>query len=287
MSLDRKFGVVIPASQDRLDNLKEVSAYLNAQTVLADEVVIVCDGWVPSEPLSAYFNVHAKVISMEKYQPNGFMQQPRNVGVKHLSDDIDYVWFLDSDCIPDPRALEAYKEALSIDETDRILIGPYEWLPPGTRSIKRELHNDPRTQMFLDYGPDFIAVEQLNFALANFSGNLMWPVSEFKRVGGFWNEINMGRCEDGELGLRASSLGVASSVVPKARAWHLWHPINTAWVVGANARDVPKLNERHPWVEEKGMIIADKDGKRFDIVCPKCEQQINSSEIWEHPCQIH
>lgn len=139
--------------------------------------------------------------------------------------------------------------------------------------------------MFQDYAPDHVAVGQLNFALANFSGNLVWPVDQFKRVGGYWNEINMGRCEDGELGLRAASMGVPMSVVPNARAWHLQHPVNMNWIQQANGRDVPMINERHPWVEDLGLIVADADGKRFDFNCPACDEIVNTLEIWNHPCQ--
>jgi GT2 family glycosyltransferase len=283
---EKQWGVVIPATQNRVENLKEVAEYLNKQTVLPDEVVIVCDGWDSYFDFQELFNVSCKSIRVKKYIPDGFHDQPRNIGVKYLSKDIDYVWFLDSDCIPSSNVLEAYKNALEKSKIDRILIGPYEWLPPGKRHIDPTLHNDPRTQIFRDFGPEYIAVRELNFALACFSGNLVWPVKEFKRVGGFWNEIHAGRCEDGELGLRASSMGVPMSVVPDARAWHLYHEINMNWIQSANSRDVPKLNARHPWVQEKGIIVADKDGKRFDIICPRCNEQINTNEIWGHPCQI-
>lgn len=285
-----KVGVVIPAAENRKKNTKFVFDCLKESLVPPDQVIIICDGWHDFDFAdSIIFNrgsvCKVTVQETEKYVPDGKHHQPRNIGVKQLDPDIDYVWFLDSDCIPSTDALYEYRKSLR-EYGSRILIGPYDWLPRGKRVPDHDLYNDPRWAMFREFDDSHIAISELNFSLANFSGNLVWPVEDFKRVGGFWNEINMGRCEDGELGLRAGAMGIPMSAVREARAWHLDHPINMDWILSANSRDVPKLNARHPWVEQKGIIVADKDGKRFDIVCPSCGKQINTSEIWEHPCQI-
>jgi hypothetical protein len=283
--MNKKWGLVIPAGENRLENLAAVGQHVAAMSEQPDQIVIICDGWFTDWNFNDYFDVGiTKIVRMEKYFPDGLHTQPRNVGVKNLSDDIDYVWFLDSDCIVAPQTLSEYKKAEALG-TKRILIGPYEWLDEGRRKLDNSVHNDPRSQMFIDYKPDYISVRELNFALANFSGNLVWPVEEFKKVGGYWNEINMGRCEDGELGLRAAAIGVPMSVVPNARAWHLQHEVNAAWVQAANGRDVPMINARHPWVRERGLIVVDKDGKRFDFECPSCKLIVNTLEIWNHPCQ--
>jgi hypothetical protein len=283
----RTYGVVIPAGEHRTYNLSLVGKYLSKQTKQPDEIVLVCDGWSNHWDFTEHFDSSiTRLVRMEKYEPNGLHEQPRNVGVRWLGDDIDFAWFLDSDCIPDKGALQAIEDAQA-QGPPRVLICPYEWLPPDTRKPVHKLYNDPRKNMFQEYDPSHVAVGDLSFALACFSGNLVWPVADFKRVGGYWNEIHTGRCEDGELGLRAASLGVPMSVCPDARAWHLYHERNEALIERRNARDVPMLNARHPWVEEKGIVVTEKDGARFDIVCPSCKEQINTLEIWEHKCQIH
>jgi predicted RNA-binding Zn-ribbon protein involved in translation (DUF1610 family) len=121
--------------------------------------------------------------------------------------------------------------------------------------------------------------------LGCFSGNLVWPIKEFKLIGGFWNELNMGRCEDGELGLRAASLGMPMSVVREARAWHIYHDINISRTYEANTRDVPLLHERHGKVEETGLKIVNEDGKRLNYVCPDCGEEFNTLMYWSHECQ--
>src|SRR5690606_22612890 len=132
----------------------------------------------------------------------------------------------------------------------------------GIREIRRDLSNDPRAEFFKEFDPTYTSVGEINFALANFGGNIVYPREEFKRVGGFWNDLSAGRCEDGEMGLRCASMGVPMCAVPNARGWHLDHPVNHQWKLDTNAVEVPMINERHPWVEEEGIIVVDEDGKR-------------------------
>jgi hypothetical protein len=101
----------------------------------------------------------------------------------------------------------------------------------------------------------------LNVGLACFSGNLIWPLLDFKRIGGFWNELHHGRCEDGELGLRAVAQGIPISYASLARGWHLDHPTDVAEKMRRNARDVPMLNERHPWVAGHDVFVVEEDGR--------------------------
>jgi hypothetical protein len=113
-------------------------------------------------------------------------------------------------------------------------------------------------------------------------GNLLWPVGEFQRVGGFWSELYHGRCEDGELGLRAVAMDVPISFCAEARGWHLWHPRNQAEAMRRNQRDVPMLNARHPWVQGSGIFVIDRDGKAFAVLCMTCSAEIMTNEWWAH-----
>ncbi len=256
---------------------------MEAQTVAPEAAIIVCDGFTLPESFAESFrNLDFLSISIRKHSP-GF-EQPRNVGVRSLPSTCNHVWFLDSDCLPIPRCLEFYREAFEYTPAfDRILIGPYHWMPKGHRKIDTKIVNDPRMDLFKEFDYDSIFCFKLNIALACFSGNIVYPINEFKRVGGFWNELHMGRCEDGELGIRSSAMGVPMSVVPKAVAYHMGHDVNSAVVYKKNKRDVPMINERHPYIQQEGLIVVDRDGKRFDVKCG-CGEQMNTLEIWSHKC---
>lgn len=287
-----KTAVVIPVAPNRRENLDHVLTALAAQEEQPGLVVIVYDG--PEAESTSSVNLAEKglhgywVRLNEKHQPG--MDPPRNVGVRAAREfwpEVEAVWFLDSDVFPGSECFAAYRRAWQLGDP-RVLVGPYDWLAPGWRERVDDprdpvaIHRpDPRWDLFNDYDASEVFRGALNVALANFSGNLVWPVDEFERIGGFWSEITAGRCDDGELGLRASSLGVPMSVVRDARAWHLWHPVNHEWVVQMNARDVPLLNARHPWVEQQGLVVTAQDGARFDVNC-RCGEQINTLSIWEH-----
>jgi GT2 family glycosyltransferase len=272
-------GVVIPVGPGREENLKACLAALDEQTVEPHNIVVVFDGHVAEVDLRPHdANLVGWVVP--KHHPG--MEQPRNKGVRVLDPAVEAVWFLDSDVLVEPTALEKLLEKW---KPGRVVLAPYEWLPEGQREPDPELHNDPRWAMFREErwdGEHYVSTGELNVGLACFSGNLMWDINEFQRVGGFWSEIHHGRCEDGELGLRAVAEGIPMAVAREARGYHLWHPINTELAEARNARDVPMLNERHPWVEGDELFVVQRDGKRFEELCPKCRELINTGEIWEH-----
>jgi hypothetical protein len=170
------------------------------------------------------------------------------------------------------------------------MIGPYDWLPKNGGGYP-DLRNDQRWDSFDEHGPEEVFQlgrdgrdlrGMVGFGLACFSGNLVWPIEEFRQVGGFHPEMHHGRCEDGELGLRAVSQGIAVSMVRKARGWHLWHQVNEEWVLETNKVDVPIINRLHPWVENEGLVMTAKDGIRFDFRCEKCGARKNTGEYWIH-----
>lgn len=275
-----KCGVVIPVGQGRRENVEECLEWLFGMTTVPETVILVLDGHdeLPGEPPGP---VGVQAVRIPKHEPG--MEQPRNVGVRMLKEhsDCTHAWFLDSDIIVDPDALLSYEQTVDVYGGGNVMIGPYEWLAPGQRAPLPELRNDPRWAMFderLHEGP---VVAHLGVALGCFGGNLVWPIDEFIRVGGFHPQLHHGRCEDGELGLRAASLRVPMKLVPQARGWHLYHDVNMQLAQERNARDVPLLNSWHPWVEQQGLIVTDQDGARFDYVCA-CGEQVNTLEMWAH-----
>jgi GT2 family glycosyltransferase len=287
-------GVVIPVGARRAENLTAVLGCLARQTA-RDQlfgVVLVADGeeaygdlLMVREEMEDYPLMTAAMM-VPKHQPG--MEQPRNVGVRVLQslnerqDEPElratHVWFMDTDVLVEDDCVEQF---LAGWMDGSILVGPYDWMPPGVRQPMPALKNDPRWPSFDNAEPKQAITEDLSAGLACFSGNLIWPIDKFVRVGGFWNEIHHGRCEDGELGLRAVAMGVPVTFVPKARGYHMDHPRSMEWIQAANARDVPMLNERHPWVEKSGLFVVEEDGKRFDARCP-CGWTGNTALIWQH-----
>lgn len=278
-----KTAVVIPVGPGREDNLLQVLACLQEQTQKPDAVIVVEDGDALGGLVIDGLTIPGKHVKADKHEPG--MEQPRNVGVRVIEEhyeNIDNVWFLDSDVIVEPDCLENLCDAMDRGIEDRILVAPYDWMPPGVREPMLDLDNDPRWPMFRDSSPERIYRDDLSAGLACFSGNLVWPIEEFTRVGGFWSEIHHGRCEDGELGLRAVAMDVSISMASLARGWHLWHPVNTDLAVARNERDVPMLNARHPWVEGADVFMVDRDGKAFDVLCSKCQQKVPTIGWWAH-----
>lgn len=276
-----RLGCVVTAGPDRLENLLRTLSCLDACSPSVDGVVVVLDGWYLDE-IPEWAPEHWLFTHIEKHQPG--REQPRNVGVRHLRAKTDdtHVWFLDSDLVFEPDLVQRWSEGHAAADVDRILIGPYEWLAPGETAPREDLHNDIRWASFNESGPERVFTHDLGAGLGCFSGNLVWPVEAFARAGGFHPELHHGRCEDGELGLRAASLGVPMSLVRTARAWHVAHQVNHQWCIQANARDVPLLNSFHPWVQDQGLLLTEKDGARFDFQCPECGTRVNSADYWEH-----
>lgn len=255
--------------------------HLAEQATPVAEVVLVLDGHreLALEALEQPGSI-CRYFALPKHEPG--MEQPRNVGVRKLGEGVTHVAFLDSDILVGPDWHDEILAAYAAGSEDRIMVCPYDWLPDGFRQIIGDHRNDPRWEMFNQSGPERVYENDLSAGLACFSGNLVWPISEFTRVGGFWSEIHHGRCEDGELGLRAVAMGVGISFAAKARGWHLAHPVNMELALERNARDVPMLNARHPWVQGSEVFVVNRDGKAFDATCPNCHLLIPTIGWWDH-----
>jgi GT2 family glycosyltransferase len=282
--------VVIPVGAGREDNLAEVIAALERQTEQPSLVVVVRDGADAAKPPDSTLDVITHTAA--KHEPG--REQPRNIGVRIAKQfsTAEHVWFLDSDVVVQPDCLELILDAYAEGPPERIMVCPYDWLQFGYRPPIDELAwskspavamQDPRWAMFHASPPSKLYREDLSAGLACFSGNLVWPVQEFQRVGGFWSELHHGRCEDGELGARAVRMEVPISFCSWARGWHLAHDVNVQLTMERNARDVPMLNARHPWIQsETDVFMVDRDGKGFDVRCHGCGEQIATIGWWAH-----
>ena len=284
---DFRVGVVIPVGAGREQALSRVLDALEGQTFKPAATVLVYDGCAPSEARTDIFYTYPP-----KHEPG--REQPRNIGVTTLravDNDLTHVWFLDTDVVPEPTCLEAFRNAGPFDPEPHILVGPYDWLQPGVAGLQPGTRNDYRWVSFDEHPPDEVCYHPIGAGLACLSGNLVWPIDEFQRVGGFWNELHHGRCEDGELGIRAVAAGVGVSFVRDARAYHQWHERDGVEIARRNAVDVPKINRRHPFMPDAAslggnrgphLLMTAKDGIRFDFRCPGCDERMNSLLFWEH-----
>lgn len=277
--------VVIPVGAGRESNLREVFAALERQTEQPSVVVVIRDGADAAKPPDSTLDVITHTAP--KHEPG--REQPRNVGVRIAKQfsPAEHVWFLDSDVVVEPDCLELILDAYADGPTmKRIMVCPYDWLAPGNRppiDPENLEMRDPRWEQFNASPPEKVYTEDLSAGLACFSGNLVWPVEEFERVGGFWSELHHGRCEDGELGARAVSMGVPISFCSWARGFHLHHWRSMTVMLERNRRDVPMLNARHPWIQQDTVVfMVDRDGKAFDVRCHGCGEQIPTVGWWEH-----
>lgn len=281
-----KVAVVIPVCAGRYENLLRLAKSINAQAVKPAGVVIVEDGEALHEDVTARFAIPAIQVRTSKHEPG--MEQPRNIGTRVASDlwpDVTHVWFLDSDLVLAPDCFAQILSAYHAGPEQRIMVCPYPFLEAHEQPVDALLERDMRWEQFKVSPPDRIYLNDLSAGLACFSGNLVWNVEEFKRVGGYWANINHGRCEDGELGLRAVAMQVPISFCKEARGWHIWHPVNMDRAVEMNSRDVPLINERHPWVERGAVYVEDRDGKSFDVTCRNCGQGIPTILWWRHAAE--
>lgn len=276
---------VIPTGRGRIDNLKIVLDSLAEQKYNPLEIIVVCDGFTVPGELHEY-SPRVTFMEMPKHKPGE--EPPRNVGVRNLESWAKYVWFLDSDVFVVPESIEAIWKAVN-NQPERIICCPYDWLAPGQRDWKnwtnlRQELPDYRWSWFKENPSSKIFYNELGAALANFSGNLVWPRKLFQKVGGFHPDLSAGRVDDGELGLRACSHGIGTSFCRGARGFHLWHPRNEMTIRELNKKEVPKIQAWHPWVKEKGLVVSHEDGARFNRICGVCGEEINSLLWWEHKC---
>lgn len=280
--------VIIPCAPGRESNLELVLERLDALEGGMPQVLVVVDGGADQIMIErAGRGGRVDEVLMPKHEPGA--EQPRNVGVRmarHLWPSVTHAWFLDSDILVEPDCLEQLVAAIRLGP-ERIIVAPYDW---GAEGVEWAPRGDPdlvpmeaRWPMFDASPPERVYTGDLSAGLACWGGNLVWPIDEFIRVGGFWNELYAGRCEDGELGLRAVAMGVPISFCAAARGFHRWHPSDYNQKAARNARDVPMIDARHPWLHDSNVLLTtDRDGAAFDALCSHCQQRIPTGQWWEH-----
>jgi glycosyltransferase involved in cell wall biosynthesis len=177
----------------------------------------------------------------------------RNVGARLASG--EFLLFIDSDVLLNPRALEYYAEDFT-GFPNRAIAGPYHWCPPTPitpkdvrdwdtlsarmfallQKSKDEIRQTEAGKRFkLDHNigmdtrkawtcgahQDDVYAGEYSKALELLSGNMAISAKVFWEVGGFWEEISRGI--DGAFGLALAQSGHCWSMDPRTYGYHAYH----------------------------------------------------------------
>jgi glycosyltransferase involved in cell wall biosynthesis len=229
-------SVVIPVGPGRDENLMRVLHSLSLQTYRNFEVVVATN----AKDMDWLSRCELTVVRVEHKTPN-LASINRNEGVKASKG--DHLVFLDSDVVICKDALAYYAEDWK-NYSERVIIGPYHWLPPmqinewdvvewkklvnaelpkkehyGNHNIGRDarkcFHNSPDL-LFCDYSS----------CLSMFSGNMGISRRMFDYIGGFDEELP--RAEDGAFGIACCAAGFQWSYDGRIEAAHLYHERDAA-----------------------------------------------------------
>lgn len=215
--------MVIP-SHDRPEGLARLLAGLRRQTLPPErfEVVVVDDG--SSVPVAV--DPDGLQIRVVRNDRSRGPAAARNVGWRAARGAI--VAFIDDDCVPSERWLEALIEAAQGEQV--IVQGRVAPLPEQLerrRPLSHTIEVDGLTPLFI-------------------SANIAYPRSLLERVGGFDESFTRGAGEDAELGARATRAGGTARFSPQALVYHevrersltehIRHTIKWIDAVGALAR---------------------------------------------------
>lgn len=276
--------VIIP-THNRKNNVRLTLTGLKQQSLEKDlfEVVLVDDGStdMTSDILEEFKEVFPKFKYAYIFKKDVWnASRPRNFGAKLAEKDSEAFLFVDSDVVLNPDALASYHEDLQVNP-DRVVIGPYNFLPPQmvtpldiehnfdlfkTGQLPKmssngggmgHIGNDVRKQSFEKATTPNDLFDTAFDGLACFGGNLLIPKSIFWRAGGYDENIFHG-CEDGDFGLTLWELGIKFSYDSRCIGFHNWHPLSQARAEGAGG-EIRKLNLKHFGTTEQDLIQYTRD----------------------------
>lgn len=266
-----KVAMIIP-THNRKNNLLCVLAALSKQTVQPDEIIVVDDRSNDGTG-QAFFNQYGGVpLFKYVYNPPTYVgwnaSIPRNLGAKVVSRDVDLLWFLDSDVILPPNAVEETLKAYQTGSDKRVLIGAYHSLVPQEFTAQDvidrfdDVINNKFPRKHFDqvgFMTNIKDIRQVSFdkaatsqeefysftdALACFGGYLLIPKKIFYLAGGYDEEIEAG-CEDGDFGITLYETGIKFSYLKESCGYHIPHQQPSGRTNVEIVENVRKLNEKH------------------------------------------
>ncbi len=203
-----KYSLIIPV-YNRPDEVDELLASLEAQTMTDFEVVIVEDG--STIPCQSIVNEHASRLAMRYYRKeNSGPGQSRNYGAERSQG--EYLIVLDSDCVLPPGYLRAVDDELSSNPCDAFG-GPdraHESFTPVQKAI-----NYSMTSFFTTGGIRGGKKKLDKFYPRSF--NMGIRADLYNRLGGF-SAMRFG--EDIDFSIRIFQSGASCRLFPKAWVWH-------------------------------------------------------------------
>lgn len=146
-----RFSVVVPCYNDG-DHLRRCLASILAQTLAADEIVVVDDGSTDTtaEVCTAFAEKSGNGL-IYHYQDNAGVSAARNRGIELASG--NYLVFVDADDELDPGALVHYAAAIAAADQPSWLIANHRWERNGrvkARSLTLPASKLARFKSFLD-----------------------------------------------------------------------------------------------------------------------------------------
>ncbi len=238
---------VIPI-YNRARNLQLVLHALLLQTDPFFSVVVADDGSTDN-PAGVASEFTGKLnINLYSQEHKGYrVSKIRNLGASHVSQLTTHLWFIDSDVVLNPKAVEEAK-LLIAEHPDLVIAGRYDWMPPmhirchdletqwstfvagelpalegqsdkytGGWEVKgHRRHFDVRKNV--DWSGQTITL----CTGATLSGNLIVPIEAFKAVGGF-DELIEGQGQDCDFGKMLRREGIFMLFSEIIIGYHLYH----------------------------------------------------------------
>lgn len=210
---------VITIARDRRDHLRRQRHALEAGGVDIEHVIVDMGG----EPI----DTSAGTTIVELFVPPGDalpLAAARNRGAD--ASDAELLIFLDVDCIPSERLIDAYVGA--VRAVDGIIAGPVAYLPPSDgitdwseaslRDIGRVQPNRPALDQPLERSQRYDLFWSLSFALSR---------STWRRIGGFDERYVGYGGEDTDFARTAEALGVHLWFDGESAAFHQHHEVSS------------------------------------------------------------
>jgi len=271
---------VIP-TYNRKKTLLRTLRGLAEQSVQDFEVIISDDGSTDGTR-----NVAEELVDAYVYQDHdGYrVSKVRNNGSKLASEDCKYIWYIDSDVILNPRAVESFLRARATFEQPLVVCGRYDWMPPmevtteqifddfdkwtkckypwakgvssaaeygGIPTPAFRRHSDPRLRVDWDGGIPILCNG------STLSGNLIIPIEAFEKTGGFDEKIE-GQGQDNEFGRHLGAEGFLMIYMDSIIGYHQYHYRDMAAMTQSVRETIRYIHNKYelPFNEEKHLPKA-------------------------------
>jgi len=243
-----RISFVIPTYNRKVTLLRTLEG-LADQSVQDFEVIVSDDGSTDGTQ-----EIVEELVDAYAYEEHdGYrVSEVRNRGSKLVSESCKYIWYIDSDVILNPFAVEAFLELeKDFDVTEPLVVcGRYDWMPPmevttqeifadlkkwvdckypwpkrippgaeygGVRTPAFRRNIDPRQNV--DWESDYTPILCNGSTL---SGNLVIPIEAFVKTGGFDEKIK-GQGQDNEFGRHLGAEGFHMIFSDAIIGYHQYH----------------------------------------------------------------